>query len=200
LDNETKAACPNLVVAIGASAGGLPEIRTILELLPESFQGVIIVVNHRDPQRKSTLVDILGHYSRLKVVAPSDEDDLECTTIYVGAPNQLVQIEGDAFEVETDWLGKFRRTKIDELFQSVAESAGANAVGVVLSGMLWDGVAGLKAIRENGGYCIVQDPKDASFKSMPENALKEVVADFVGTSEEIANRLVEIASGRSCVS
>lgn len=190
----------NLLVAIGASAGGFKEIVRIVEELPESFQGCLVVALHREPQHENTFADILERHSRVRISEPVHNGTLSCSTIYVGAPSERIEVEsGGRFGVEVDVSFYARIHRIDDLFFSVAETAGQNSVGVVLSGMLCDGVAGLAAIRNAGGRCIVQDPLDASFDSMPINALNEVEADFVGTAKEIAGKLIEIASDRNCI-
>jgi len=122
-------------------------------------------------------------------------EKLSCTTVYVGAPAESVEIEGNRIHSEIDVSDVSRMERIDDLFITAAKSARENAVGVILTGMLSDGVEGLKAIHKAGGYCIVQDPKDAKFDSMPKNALAEVDADFVGTSDEIADRLITLPRG-----
>ncbi len=125
-------------------------------------------------------------------------DELHCMTIYVGNSSEVVKVDGSMFDVVEDASNAARRSRIDDLFFSVAESAKENAVGVVLSGMLDDGVAGSAHSKRMGGECIVQDPQDAKFDSMPRNALDSVQADFVGTSEAIAEKLIEIAEERRC--
>lgn len=190
--------CPNLTIAIGASAGGFKEIVNIVERLPEHIQATIIVATHRQPDQENMLAQILGHHAKCQVLEPFNDQELECTTIYVGAPDEKVQIEGCHFDIEEATTNRDRRNRINDLFESVAASAGENSVGVILSGMLWDGSEGLAAISAAGGTCIVQDPDDANFSAMPQSAMEAVQVDFVGSSEEIANRLIEIASKRRC--
>jgi len=117
-------------------------------------------------------VDALGNVDvvTLEVDDPNDGDDLQCTTVYVGSPGEVLLVDGQEVkiaELARDWS---RMHRIDALFESAARAAGHNAVGVILSGMLWDGVQGLQAIREAGGVCIVQDPADATYEDMPRNA------------------------------
>ena len=189
----------NLIIAIGGSAGGIKEIVTIISRLPEDYQGCIVVATHRAPEsHKNVLAKLLGFKARVEVSEPHDQECLECTTVFVGAPDEKVEVKFDEFHIERDATGKSKLKRIDDLFSSVAKSAKHNAVGVILSGMLSDGVQGLKDIHDAGGYCIVQDPEDAEFDSMPNNALAEVDANFVGTAEEIADVLIEIARGRKC--
>ena len=196
--NSSKAPNPNLIVAIGASAGGFKEIVTIVEKLPQWFAGTVVFATHREPKHENVLADILSKRARVRVDEPEDEKCLECTTIYVGCPDETVEVDGKEFDVEIDTSFYARMRRIDDLFQSVAESAGKNAVGVILSGMLSDGTAGMKAIKDAGGRCIVQAPDDAVCSSMPLSALKEVDPVFVGTAAEISSFLMEIALGEKC--
>lgn len=189
---------PNLLIVIGASAGGLQQIIRIVEKLPTHFQATLLVACHREPSGPNMLQDILTRHTGLRVRQPVEGEKLCCTTIYVGSPAESVEIDGNRIHSEIDVSDVARMERIDDLFITAAQSARENTVGVILTGMLSDGVEGLKAIHAAGGYCIVQDPKDAKFESMPKNALAEVEADFVGTSDEIAERLIRLAEGRSC--
>ena len=190
----------NLLIAIGSSAGGYPEVVKIISALPETFQASIVLASHRNPDLANTLVSALDNKAKINVVEPWDDECLQCTNIYVGAPNQRVEVEGDHFDINVETSAQSRIRRIDDLFKSVARSAGKNAVGIVLSGLLSDGVEGIKAINEAGGICIVQDPADADYGGLPENVLAQVNAHFVGTSEDIAKLLVALASDRTCIS
>jgi chemotaxis response regulator CheB len=177
---------PNLLIGIGASAGGLQEIKTIIGRLPKSFAGAIVVACHRAPGHKNMLAGILAKHTNVKVREPSDQDKIECATIYVGDSSERIEVESHGlFDVEVDNSKFARFHRIDDLFHSIAAAAGRNSVGVVLSA--------------SGGYCIVQDPLDASFESMPQNALDAVNVDFVGDADEIATRLIEIAAKRNFI-
>ena len=189
---------PNLTVAIGASAGGFKEIVTIVERLPRSFAGTLIVATHREPKHENMLANILAHRARVRVEEPEDEESLECTTIYVGRSDETVAVDGNQFEVEVDTSRYARMHRIDDLFKSVAKSAGKNAVGVILSGMLSDGTAGMRAIKDAGGRCLIQSPSDADYPSMPVHALAEVEPVYVGTAAEIASFLMEMSLGEEC--
>ena len=198
MSDKPDATYSNLVVAIGGSAGAISEIVTIISKLPEDYQGCIVVAIHRDPSRPNMLAQVLGFKASVEIAEPYDHECLECTTVFVGAPDEKVEVSFDEFHIERDPSGKSKLKRIDDLFSSVAKSAKHNAVGVILSGMLSDGVQGLKDIHDAGGYCIVQDPLDAQFESMPVKALSEVTANFVGTADEIADVLIDIAKDRTC--
>ena len=190
---------PNLLIVIGASAGGLQPIKSILAELPEDLQATIIVATHRDPKISgNVLAEILDRAADMQVQEPLQNDHLDCATIYVGKPKDTVSVTGRNIHLQRlfDDFGRLHR--IDELFLSAAQSAKENAVGVILSGMLYDVVQGLQAIATAGGKCIVQDPADASFDSRPRQALAAVQADFVGTAEEIAQLIIQLAADREC--
>lgn len=188
----------NLIVAVGASAGGFREIVTIVEGLPSWFAGTLIIATHREPKHENLLANILAQRARVRVDEPEDDECLECTTIYVGHSDETVEVDGKEFDVEVDTSRYARMHRIDDLFKSVAESAGENAVGVILSGMLSDGKEGMRAIRNAGGRCIVQSPSDAEYPSMPLHALSEIEPVFVGTAAEICSYIMEMALGEHC--
>ncbi|MEL6106012.1 MAG: chemotaxis protein CheB [Planctomycetota bacterium] len=185
-----------LVIAVGASAGGLPEIIKIVDSMPPWFEATMVIASHRTPDNVNLLLEILARRASIQVREPEDEECLARTVVYIGGSRDTVRVVGDAFSVKEDTSSVSRIRRIDDLFFSVAQSAGSNAVGVILSGMLSDGVAGLRAIHEAGGECLVQHPGQAAFGSMPENALASVPADFVGSTDEIAARIIEIAHQR----
>ncbi|MCA9108782.1 MAG: chemotaxis protein CheB [Planctomycetaceae bacterium] len=196
---KTSGQFPNLLVVIGASAGGLKPIREIVRLLPMEFQGVILIATHRDPNLPTnSLAELLGQDARLAVREPVEGEQLHCTTLYIGGPAESVQIDGRHVHIDEVSSHLERLQRIDDLFLSAAEHAGTNAVGVILSGTLFDGVSGLRAIHDAGGKCIVQNPRDATFDDMPKNAIDSVEIDFVGNTTEIASLLVELAAGRQC--
>ena len=196
--NRRNASNSNLIVAIGGSAGGFKEIVTIVEGLPKWFAGTVIFATHREPKNENLLADILARRAKVRVDEPEDEECLECTTIYVGRSDETVEVDGNEFDVEIDTSVFARMRRIDDLFESVAKSAGKNAVGVILSGRLNDGTAGMKAIEDAGGRCVIQAPDDAVFPSMPLHALNEVEPVFVGSAVEISGFLMEIALGETC--
>jgi chemotaxis response regulator CheB len=189
---------PNLLVGIGASAGGLRPLVEIVDLLSRGYQGTILIATHRAPHATNELASILRQYSRMHVSEPSESDRLSCTHIYVPGPNEILTVHGRQLHLHVADDRFKRMQRIDELFFSIAESAGENGVGVILSGALADGIEGLKAIKAAGGVCMVQNPMDADFESMPKHAVDAIDCDVVGSSLEIASALIELAAGRHC--
>ena len=189
---------PNPTICIGASAGGVEAILRVVGMLPDDLQATVLVATHRPPDRPSRLDEVVARRADMRVSAPVDGETLSCSRIYVGDSHETVRVDGTQFDVEEDVSRYARMHRIDDLFRSVAASAGRNAIGVVLSGMMWDGVEGLLAIARAGGRTIVQEPLDASFEQMPVEALRALSPDFVGTAEEIGVRLAEACAGRAC--
>lgn len=191
----------NLLIVIGASAGGVEPICEIIEILPEDFQAVIVVATHRDPNAEgNSLRDVLAHHTQVRVEEPHQGEEMECTTIYVSHGGDSVEFNGKEFNLKYSDQHRERISRIDHLFASAAEIAGAKSVGVILSGAMWDGVEGLRAIHDAGGRCLVQKPTDADFSTMPMNAIQKVKIDFVGSSREIAEMLIEFGRGEVCES
>ncbi|MEO1618207.1 MAG: chemotaxis protein CheB [Planctomycetota bacterium] len=191
-----KKSVPEMIIVVGASAGGFKEIALLVEYLPAWFKGTMIVANHRLPHESNDLAKILADRARVRVHEPVDDQALECTTIYVGKPNETIEVDDGGFDVRVNTSNYARVHRIDDLFKSVADTVGKNAVGVILSGMLSDGIDGLEAIQQAGGYCIVQCPEDAQYDSMPKNAIERIEPDFIGTTREISSVLMELAVER----
>lgn len=158
----------------------------------------MLVAFHRQATIENVLANILTGHSRLKVIEAVDGEKVSCAHLYVGRGQDRIEMEKSHLDVSMDLSRMRRLERINDMFKSIAQQAGPNAVGVILSGMLWDGVDGLKAIRDAGGYCVVQDPEDAEQSSMPREALAEVEANFVGDAGEISEWLVKLASNRVC--
>lgn len=190
----------NLVIAIGASAGGLQPMIELLERLPQDLQATVIIATHRPPDAgENRLASILRRYTALHLSEPEDGQKLDCATLLVGAPSEFIVVRGRRVRISALHDRAMRLSRIDALFETVADAAGPNAIGVVLSGMLWDGVAGLQAIQAAGGRCLVQHPMSAEYTDMPRNALRAVEPDFVGDAVQLADELLRIARDRRCV-
>jgi two-component system chemotaxis response regulator CheB len=189
---------PNVLVGIGASAGGLVPLVEIIDKLSFGYQGAVLVAMHRMPGTPNFLADVLRKHSRLRVHDAYENEAVTCTHLYVADSDEIMTVRGRHIEIEVDRDRLRRLKKIDDLFTSIAASAGPNAVGVILSGALSDGIEGLKAIKAAGGWCLVQSPEDAEFSSMPRQAIEAIEPDLVGQPLEIASFLIELAAGKRC--
>jgi two-component system chemotaxis response regulator CheB len=185
---------PRHLVVIGASSGGIEAMRQIVAELPADFPAAIALVQHTSPHAPTVLHNILEKAGKLPAVSPTGTDDLRAGTIYVAPPNYHLLVEpGRVYLGRGPKENRFRPA-IDPLFRSAAKVFGPNAIGVVLTGNLDDGSAGLWAIKQLGGVAIVQDPADAMYPSMPKNAIAYVDVDYVVPLSGIARLLVEVTA------
>src|SRR5262245_51755886 len=165
------------IVVIGASAGGIEALKTLAASLPEDFQAPVCIVMHTSPDSPGTLHDILGRAGVIPAVTASDGMRLRMGHIYVAPPDRHLVVEPGRIRVTRGPRENRFRPAIDPLFRSAAQVFGPAAIGVILTGNLDDGIAGLWAIKKLGGIAIVQDPDDALFSAMPNNALQSVAID-----------------------
>jgi two-component system, chemotaxis family, protein-glutamate methylesterase/glutaminase len=167
------------VVVVGASAGGVEALRTFTSNLPADLDAAVLVVLHLLPTGPSLLPEILDRECPLRVTGALDGMPVEPGTVIVARPDRHLCVSGGAVEVNAGPRVNGHRPAIDPLFSSAAQSFGGATTGVLLSGMLDDGVAGLRAIRAVGGTTAVQDPEEAIYPSMPRAAIGARVVDRV---------------------
>ncbi len=182
------------LVVIGTSAGGVDALPKILAPLPTSFPCAILIVQHMAEQADPLLVSILQRSSQLRVAWAGQGDRLEPGQVLVAPPGTHMTLLDDHVQLRAGPRERHVRPSIDRLFNSVAERRGARAIGVILTGMLDDGGAGLAAIQAAGGYTIVQDPLDAAYPEMPTHALQAMTPDRVLAIEAISAALVTLVS------
>lgn len=158
---------------IGTSAGGLEALKSILSKLENSLTCPIIIVQHLSPRYESYLPEILNQCSKIPVVEIEEKEDIQDHYIYVAPANYHVLIEKDfTFSLTTGKRVSYARPSIDILFETAADAYKENLLGLLLTGANHDGATGLKRIHDQGGYTLVQDPKSAYAKEMPESAIK----------------------------
>jgi two-component system, chemotaxis family, protein-glutamate methylesterase/glutaminase len=183
------------IVVIGASAGGIEALTAVVQSLPQDFAAPLALVVHIPADSPSMLAQILGRRTPLKAKQAEDGEALVNGTIYVAPPDRHVLIERDrTIRTVRGPRENRHRPSIDPLFRSAALAAGPNCIGVVLSGSLDDGTAGLIAIKKCGGVAIVQNPEEALYPSMPRSAIEHVEVDYVLRARDIAEQLVRSIS------
>ncbi len=174
------------VIAIGASWGGLHALETLLEGIPSELEQAIVIAQHRSPESSRGLLEsLLQRHSERPVSEPHDKDPIEASHVYIAPSDYHLLVDAGRFALSVEERVQFARPSIDVLFESIAETYGDRAVGIVLTGANEDGAAGLAAIKRRGGVGIVQDPHTATRRTMPEAALAAVEADAVLPLEEI---------------
>jgi two-component system chemotaxis response regulator CheB len=180
------------VIAVGASLGGIAALGAVLTALPVDFAIPIVVAFHLPADRTSFLVDVLSRRTGLRVRWGEQGDGLARGTVNVAPPGSHMSLtEQRRLSLRTGDRIHGSIPAIDPLFVSVAAAFGAEAVGVVLSGLLWDGARGLHAIVHAGGVGIAQDESAQAF-DMPSAAIDMGGADFVLPPDAIA-RLLALA-------
>lgn len=186
------------VVVIGASAGGLEGLTRIAGQLNPDLEAAVFVVLHLSPSATSALPSILSRAGRLIATHPRDGEATEHGKIYVAPPDRHLVLEPGRVLLGRGPRENRVRPSIDVLFRSAASAYGPRVIGVVLSGYLDDGAAGLLAIKQQGGIAVVQDPDDAQCPSMPQAALEAVAADHVVSLSEAGHLINDLV--RMCPS
>ena len=180
------------IIVIGASSGGIEALRTIVSELPKDFPAAMFVVVHTGPDSPGILHQILTRAGNVEAIDPADGEQIVPGRIYVAPPDLHLLVEpGNVCLSRGPKENRFRPA-IDPLFRSAARVYGPRVIGVILSGSLDDGTAGLWAVKKLGGIAIVQDPNDALFPSMPANALQYVSVDYSVPLKQVAPLLVDL--------
>jgi two-component system chemotaxis response regulator CheB len=159
------------VIAIGSSADGLPVLRELVGGLPADLPAAVILVQHLSPRRPSGLARLLARYATIRVTQAADGVALMPGTVYVAQPGRHVTVWDGTVRLGDGPRVQYSRPSIDVLFSSVARACGARSVGVLLGGAGSDGAEGLSEIRKAGGATVVQDPEEARFPRMPQQAV-----------------------------
>lgn len=185
------------IIVIGASAGGIEPIRTILRGLPANFAGSIFIVVHTSPNSPGVLQAIFDKAGPLPASAVEDGGRIAPGRVYVAPPDRHLIVEPGRMCLARGPKENRFRPAIDPLFRSAAQTYGPRVVGIILSGGLDDGTSGLWAVKQLGGTAIVQDPDEAWAPSMPQSAMRNVRIDHVVRVEEMAPLLVRLAAAEA---
>ncbi|MBV9008768.1 MAG: chemotaxis protein CheB [Verrucomicrobia bacterium] len=183
------------IVVIGASVGGVEALQEIAHGLPADYPGTIFVVLHTGPG--SVLPEILSRAGKVKALAAENDVPYEPNHIYVAPPNRHLLINDGVMQLDAGARENGSRPAIDPLFRSAARTHRSRVAGVILSGTLDDGSAGLFAVKARGGVAIVQDPAEAAAPDMPLNAMRNVKADYCLPVHELAPLLMKLASSEA---
>src|SRR3954469_9759985 len=177
------------IVGIGASAGGLSALESLLPAIKPGIGLAFVIVQHLDPDHESALTMLLERLATIPVTLISDATRVEADHIYVIPPNASLTITDDRLHIAPPVDQRGLRTPIDGFFLSLADARGEDAAGVVLSGSGSDGTLGLRAIKEHGGLTIAQD--GAEYDGMMRSAVRSGMVDFVLPLEKIPAKLTD---------
>lgn len=180
------------IIVIGASAGGVNALIEFVKSLPENFDASIFIVLHLHPSTPSSLPQILNRFGHVNAGHAEDGEKIKARRIYVAPPDHHLLIENDRILVRKGPKENRFRPSVDVLFRSAAYNYGPRVIGIVLSGMLNDGTSGMWSVKHMGGLCIIQDPDEALYESMPENVLREVDVDYSLSVSQMGTLLQEL--------
>ena len=181
------------IIVIGASTGGFEAFKTIVKGLPPNFDASIFIVWHISPNAPSILPQLLNRFNTIYAAHAYNDEEIKPNRIYIAPPDYHMLIQDGRIRITRGPKENRFRPAVDPLFRSAAYSYGNRVIGVILSGALDDGTAGLWTVKHYGGIAIVQNPMDAEVPSMPENAIRVVNIDHSVGVPELPALLVRLS-------
>ena len=182
-----------LIVGIGASAGGLSALKTLVQNLTKETSIAFVIIQHLDPTHKSILSELLSKESAIPVEDAIHNMTVKAGYIYVIPPDKYLILEKRKIKLSKPQDSRGSRKAIDHFFRSLARECGDRCAGIILSGSGSDGTAGLRVIRAAGGMTMVQDPETAQHGSMPQSAIDANVVDKISSIKEMPALLKQYA-------
>ena len=178
------------IVGVGASAGGLAALEAFFANVTADSGLAYVVVQHMDPTHEAMLASLLQRVTPLPVCEATNAMVIGPNKVYVIPPGSELTVNQGRLHLSRIRHPRGLGLPIDVLFHSLAQDQRKRAIGVVMSGMGSDGTRGLKAIREQGGVALVQEPGSAQFSSMPQSAIAAGCADIVALASELPQRII----------
>jgi two-component system, chemotaxis family, protein-glutamate methylesterase/glutaminase len=180
---------------VGASAGGVEALSALFSDLPSGLPIAFFVVLHVPPRNQSRLPSILERTARLPAEHPRDGEKIRPGRIYVAPPDFHLIVGKGVVHLSRGPKEHRVRPAINPLFRSAAQVYGQRVIGVLLSGFLDDGVQGLMEIKRRGGLVIVQDPAEAGFPDMPQNARAKIGVEHCAPVAQIRDLITRLPAG-----
>ncbi|MEJ5988562.1 CheR family methyltransferase [Ramlibacter sp. PS3R-8] len=178
------------LVGLGGSAGSIEALQAFFNTMPARSGLAFVVVIHLAPDHHSILAELIQRCTPMRVVKVEHTLTVEPDAVYVIPPGKLLQSDGDELKLVDIPEGRARHVTVDMFFRTLADSHGAHAAAVVLSGMDGDGSIGIKRIKERGGLTVAQDPGQAMHASMPRTAIDTGMVDWVLPVQDMPARLL----------
>lgn len=184
------------VIGVGASAGGLEALSIFFRSVEAHPNAAFIVAQHLAPLAKSMMVELISRQTTLPVVAVKDNQTIHPGHIYIVPPNHDVSLEGDELCLTQAGVETRPKPSVDYFFQSLAQTFKRRAVGIILSGTGSDGAEGIRAIKENGGITLVQNPENAKYDGMPKSAVDTGMVDVVLNADQLGHQLFALIGAK----
>ena len=185
------------LVCVGASWGGLDAISQFLSDLPAEVDLPIVVAQHRHvTSPPGALADLLQLRVRRAVQDVEDKMPIERRNVYLAPPDYHLLVQRGSFALSTDARVQFARPSIDVLFESAAYAYGRGVIGIILTGANEDGAAGLAVVKQRGGVAVIQDPRGAAKRTMPDAAIAATAADAILPLDEIGKFVYGVCVGQ----
>jgi len=178
---------------MGASAGGIEALSRIINELPPDFSIPIVIVLHLPEDSKVSVSELFAAHTDLQVKEAEEKEAIFPGFIYFAPPGYHLLLEEDGtFSFSLDEPVNFSRPSIDVLFESASIAYGSHLLGILLTGASGDGAIGLLEVKKRGGVSVVQDPKSAESKIMPQAAIKLNPPDFVLSLPEMSRFIARL--------
>lgn len=187
------------IVGIGASAGGLEVLEQFFTLMPGKTGMAFVIIQHLDPNHKDLMPELLQRVTPMKVLQVTDCLKIKPNSIYIIPPNKNMSLLKGSLYLFDPAEKHGLRLPIDYFFRSLANDQQEKSIGIILSGMGFDGSLGLKAIKDQNGSVLVQDPATAKFNSMPQSAIKTTLPDIIAPVEELPAKLIHFLKFNSSI-
>ena len=183
------------VIVIGASAGGFDAVQKLVSMFPADLQAAVFVTVHLAERSAGILPEVLNRVGPLVAIHPWEETPIQAGRIYVAPPDYHLILMPDTVHVGHGPKENLQRPCINTMFRSAAAAHGQRVTGALLTGLLDDGAAGLWEIQQHGGATVVQDPEEAPFRSMPDNAIRGLNVQYIVRLAEMGPLLVRLTMG-----
>ncbi|WP_083270185.1 chemotaxis protein CheB [Lacunisphaera limnophila] len=184
---------PELVVGLGASAGGLRALETFFQAMPCDTGCAFVVVQHLSPDFKSLMNDLLARHTRMRIHRVEDGMLLEPDCIYLIPPRKLMTVKGGRLALTEREAARQLEFPINVFLESLATDYGPQAIAIILSGTGTDGTQGIRAVHEAGGLVIAQSLESADFNGMPRSVISSQLADYILPPERMPEAVITYA-------